>query len=105
MRHWTPAELKQALETGAPPLVLDVREPWEIELAALSPAVCIPMTQLPRRLDEVPTDATVVVLCHHGNRSLQVADFLERNGFSDVINLTGGIDAWSQDVDPGVPTY
>ncbi|MCX7228006.1 MAG: rhodanese-like domain-containing protein [Burkholderiales bacterium] len=87
------------------PLVLDVREPWEVATVALPGSVAIPMGQITTRADELDTARPVVCLCHHGMRSMQVAGYLERRGFSDVWNLTGGIDAWSRQVDPSSPTY
>ncbi|MFN7643094.1 MAG: rhodanese-like domain-containing protein [Burkholderiales bacterium] len=87
------------------PLVLDVREPWEVATVALPGSVAIPMGQITTRADELDTTRPVVCLCHHGMRSMQVAGYLERRGFSDVWNLTGGIDAWSRQVDPSSPTY
>ena len=95
------------------PLLLDVREPWEIALAAIRIEGCeslaIPMNEVPARLDALAAarDGTqpVVCICHHGMRSAQVVAFLERQGWADVYNLAGGIAAWSAQVDPGVPTY
>lgn len=100
----------QAQQTaGRQPVVLDVREPWEVALASVQahgvPVTCIPMQQVPNRLEELPSDQPVWVLCHHGMRSAQVASFLERCGFSEVYNVAGGIDAWALDVDPQVPRY
>jgi rhodanese-related sulfurtransferase len=90
-------------------LLLDVREPWEVERAALRlPAVAvrnIPVVRIPDALDELDASQSIVCICHHGVRSLQVVAFLERNGFESVYNLAGGIDAWSTQVDPGVPRY
>jgi len=101
----SPAELQRRLQGDAPPLVLDVREPWEVALARLPQSVHIPMGQIPDRLDELDRNDEIVVLCHHGARSRQVGAFLCQNGFRRVINLTGGIDAWSAVVDPGVTVY
>lgn len=101
----TPADVKDRLDGDGAPLLLDVREPWELSLAALPQAINIPMAQLPDRLDELDRGREIVVMCHHGSRSLQVAVFLKHNGFDSVFNLAGGIDAWSADVDPGVPLY
>jgi rhodanese-related sulfurtransferase len=101
----SPAELHQRLQSDTPPLVLDVREPWELALARLPMTVHIPMGQVPDRLDELDRDAEIVVMCHHGVRSRQVGAFLRQSGFARVINLTGGIDAWSADVDPDVIVY
>ncbi|HEY2928140.1 rhodanese-like domain-containing protein [Piscinibacter sp.] len=90
-------------------LLLDVREPWEVALAAIRvdgvDARHIPMSRIPERLDELDPSQSIVCICHHGVRSLQVVAFLERQGFESVYNLAGGIDAWSQQVDPGVPRY
>lgn len=101
----SPGELQQRLRSDTPPLVLDIREPWELALARLPMTIDIPMFQVPDRLDELDRAAEIVVMCHHGSRSRQVGAFLQQNGFRRVINLTGGIDAWSTDVDPGVIVY
>jgi len=94
---------------GTRTLLLDVREPWELALAALqlpgTTTLNIPMSQLPQRLDELDLSQPVVCICHHGVRSRQVVAFLERHGHESVYNLAGGIDAWSATVDPGVPRY
>jgi rhodanese-related sulfurtransferase len=87
------------------PILLDVREPWELALCRLADSVSVPLAALPSRLPELDPDAVTVVICHHGVRSSQAALFLERNGFSSVFNLAGGIDAWSHEVDPSLPTY
>jgi rhodanese-related sulfurtransferase len=95
------------------PLVLDVREPWEVQTASVKPVgftlLAIPMREVPARLAELQsshgTDQPIACLCHHGMRSLQVANYLAQSGFSEVVNLQGGIDAWSQQVDPSVPRY
>lgn len=106
MQHITPQELKSRLATdGAKPVVLDVREPWEVNVVALPGAKHIPMAQVPLRLSELDRDAEIVVLCHHGVRSMQVAYFLERQGYKNLLNLRGGINAWAQEVDPRMPRY
>ena len=91
------------------PLVLDVREPWELQTASVRAdgfeLVAIPMGELPARLGELDPARPVACLCHHGARSLRVAAFLEHHGFERLANITGGIDAWSHDNDPGVPRY
>ena len=93
----------------ARPLVLDVREPWERETASVEPRdfdlVAVPMNQVPARLAEIPQDRPVACLCHHGVRSLHVALFLAHHGYADVVNIAGGIEAWSRDHDPTVPLY
>lgn len=87
------------------PLLLDVREPWEWEAARIDGAQHIPMREVPARVGELDNARDVVAICHHGGRSQQVAMFLEKNGFSKVHNLQGGVDAWSRTVDPAVPLY
>ncbi|WP_179404363.1 rhodanese-like domain-containing protein [Burkholderia guangdongensis] len=89
----------------AKPVVLDVREPWEISTAQIAGSVTIPMQQIPARSEELDDEAEIVCVCHHGMRSAQVAMFLESRGFTKLYNLQGGIDAWSRDVDPSVPRY
>src|SRR6516162_7590382 len=100
-------ELSALLAAGEPVYLLDVRQPWEHDLAALPDSTLIPLDQLVARAGEVqpPQGATVVVYCHHGIRSLSGAALLQRLGFDDVASLAGGIDAWSLHVDPKVPRY
>ncbi len=105
MRALSPPEVQALLEAAPDTVVLDVREPWEIEAAHLEGTVNIPMSLVPVRLGELDRSRATVVICHHGGRSAQVAMFLEHRGFTDVINLSGGIDAWSALVDPSVPRY
>ncbi len=97
--------LRDLLGRGEMPTVLDVREPGEIQTAPFAGALTIPMGDIPSRIDEIPRDEPVVVLCHHGVRSARVASYLIGQGFTRVVNLTGGIDAWSLRVDPKVPRY
>ena len=85
--------------------LLDVREPHELAVAAIDESIHIPMAQIPDRLAELDPENTIVVMCHGGVRSMQVAGFLARQGFPNVINLDGGIDAWSREVDPEIPRY
>ncbi|MDQ2069610.1 rhodanese-like domain-containing protein [Natronospira bacteriovora] len=103
MRHLTPGQARDRLADGA--VLLDVREPVELELASLPDALHIPLARLPQHLDDLPRDRPLIVMCHHGVRSAMAADFLERSGFTDVSNLEGGIDAWSQTVDERIPRY
>jgi rhodanese-related sulfurtransferase len=102
--------LAEAQAARATPLiVLDVREPWEVAVAAIDlPGATMrwmPMREIPERLGELDAAQPVLCFCHHGARSAQVVAFLERAGFASAYNLAGGIDAWSRDVDPGVPRY
>jgi rhodanese-related sulfurtransferase len=87
------------------PLLLDVREPWEYEHCHLAGSLLMPMNAVPARLNELDADADVVVICHHGGRSMQVAMFLERSGFSSIYNLAGGVNAWAHDIDPAMRKY
>jgi rhodanese-related sulfurtransferase len=108
MQHISAPQLAQAIQAQASASelqLLDVRELWEIEIVSLPNATHIPMGEITARFEELNRDQTVVCICHHGVRSLQVGLFLERNGFDDVINLTGGIDAWTKLVDSSCPSY
>jgi rhodanese-related sulfurtransferase len=92
-------------ESRPKPVLLDVREKWEYDTCRIEGATLIPMNTIPARIDELDEEAPTVCICHHGARSMQVAAFLERNGFGKAINLTGGIHAWALQVDPAMPTY
>ena len=109
MRQLRVTELATLAESGARPQLLDVREPWEVALGRIelpdATALSIPMMQIPMRLAEIDRTQPVVCICHHGVRSAQVVDFLQRRGWADAYNLSGGIDAWSTLVDPAVPRY
>ncbi len=85
--------------------LLDVREAWEFDVAHIAGARLIPLAELPSRLRELDAARPVIVYCHHGVRSWHAACFLEQNGFAEVYNLAGGIDAWSRDADPDTPRY
>ncbi len=88
-----------------PPVLLDVREGWEFDTCRIPGSIQMVMHTVPARIDELDDAAQIVCICHHGARSMQVAAFLERNGFTQVSNLTGGVHAWATQVDPGMPTY
>jgi len=98
-------ELKARLDARDSLVLLDVREPEEVALASLPGAMHIPMNDVPARLHELDPTEEIVVFCHHGMRSASVAAFLAQRDFERVLNLTGGIDAWSLQVDPNVPRY
>ena len=102
-----PATVAKKLEDGEPVYLLDVREPWEHEHCRLENDVLIPLGELMDRIPEVevPSNATIVVYCHHGVRSLSGAAILEMNGFKDAYSLAGGIEAWSVLIDPKVLRY
>jgi len=88
------------------PLLLDVREPWEFQTASLPDSVLMPMGEIPSRAhQELDPDTPIVVLCHHGARSLSVTMWLRNQGFESVQSLAGGIDAWSRTIDPCIPRY
>jgi rhodanese-related sulfurtransferase len=115
MQSITPAQLDDWLQhagtqnPGVVPVVLDVREPWELQTASVKAAgfelVAMPMRSVPARYLELERDRPIACLCHHGARSAQVAHFLMQNGFTAVVNIHGGINAWSQQRDAGVPVY
>jgi len=100
-----PRQLKQRIDRGDVPLILDVREEQEVALAPFPGAVHIPMAEVPARLSELNAGREIVVVCHHGIRSAQVAGYLSSVGFERVLNLAGGTDAWSLSVDPALPRY
>lgn len=91
--------------SGEDVVLLDVREPEEVATAAVKGAVRIPMREVPARLAELDAEKPLVVMCHSGGRSRRVAEFLSGNGFRNVFNLKGGIDAWSTQIDSQVPRY
>lgn len=105
MRQLTVRELKQRLELGDPPVLLDVRESWELARCQLPGTTWIPMGQIVDRVNELGKEKEIVVVCHHGIRSWQVAKFLEHEGFANVANLSGGVDAWAKEIDPSMPLY
>ena len=106
----TPIELevydaKAALDRGEEVCLLDVREQSEYDFCRVDGSLLIPMSQMRERAEEVPKDKQVLVMCHHGVRSMQVVRYLRTKGWSRITNISGGIDAWSQQVDPKVPRY
>ncbi|HXM81916.1 MAG TPA: rhodanese-like domain-containing protein [Burkholderiales bacterium] len=107
MQQISPSNLSAWLADAgrARPVLLDVREPWEYQTARIEGSTHVPMREVPARVAELDPDKEVVVICHHGGRSLQVALFLEKQGFAHVHNLVGGVDAWARTVDPAVPVY
>jgi rhodanese-related sulfurtransferase len=102
----TPQAYAQLRQQPNSPVLLDVREPWETQTAALSNATLMPMGDVPSRAHaELDPDAPIVVMCHHGARSLNVALWLRDQGFTHAQSLAGGIDAWSRTIDPEIPRY
>lgn len=102
----TPEEVKSKLDTKEPFTLLDVREPWEFETARIGSAKLMPMGDVPSRAhQELDPEEQVVVVCHHGVRSMNVTVWLRQQGFEKAQSMRGGIDSWSRRVDPTVPTY
>ena len=91
--------------TGTAPELIDVREPWEFETCCIEGSINIPLSVIVRDKDKLDRLTEKVIICHHGLRSRQVAQYLESNGFKAVINLEGGIDLWARTVDPDMPQY
>ena len=105
IKEMSPAEFVAWRSDGGNPVLLDVREEWELGIARVEGAVHIPMGDVPARLGELDPAREVVVLCRSGGRSAQVARYLQQHGFSSVWNLAGGILAWAQQVDPDLTPY
>lgn len=87
------------------PMLLDVRESWEFQTCHIDGAITMPMNTIPDRLSELDVTKPIVCICHHGVRSMQVVLFLEKYGFTQVSNLSGGVHAWAEQVDDSMPTY
>ena len=100
----TVQELKQRIDQGEAPVVIEVREPFEYQICNIG-ARLIPMNEVPARLDEIPRDREVIIQCKSGGRSQRVAEFLQQSGYTNVANLSGGILAWAATIDPTMPTY
>lgn len=100
-----PTELRDLLAAKQPVVVVDVRQPWEHQIARIKGSTLIPLNELPQRLGDLDPQAEIVTYCHHGGRSLQAARFLQASGFRKVRSLAGGIEAWSVQVDPAVERY
>lgn len=106
MQHISVNDLHQQLESEqAAPVLIDVREPWEFERCHIAGSQLIPMRKIPETVDKLNPDQQTVVICHTGMRSHQVCLFLEHSGFSQVLNLTGGVHAWARQIDNTMETY
>ncbi len=101
----SPHELKRRMDTGEPFELIDVREPFEYEIARIDGAKLIPLGEIAERLDELQREQPIIVHCHSGKRSAQAVGLLQQRGFAKVYNLEGGIDAWSEQIDSNVPKY
>ncbi len=97
-------DLKRALDEGSA-TVVDVREPWEADVAKIEGALLVPLSVFAAQAQELPRDKPILIHCHHGGRSMQATQWLRRNGYDRVSNVAGGIDAWSREIDPAVPRY
>ncbi|MDB5368046.1 MAG: sulfurtransferase [Rhodospirillales bacterium] len=98
-------ELKRRRDAGEAMSIIDVREPWEVAIAAIPGSVNVPLAQLEARAAEIPNEGAVVVVCHHGGRSAHATTWLRGQGFASAVNLDGGVDAWARNVDPSMPRY
>ncbi|ORU94154.1 MAG: rhodanese [Cycloclasticus sp. symbiont of Bathymodiolus heckerae] len=106
MHTITPIQLHDLINSAEDtPFLLDVREPNEFEYCHITGSQLMPMHSIPANIDQLPKNRPIVTICHHGMRSMQVAQFLLQNEFSDITNLTGGVHAWAQSVDSSMPTY
>lgn len=108
--QFRPSDLSAWLAQAGPnPVVLDVREPNELQIASVKAdgftLLTIPMHSVPARLAELDPQQPIACLCHHGGRSMQVAQFLAQHGYENVANIAGGIHAWSAELDPSIATY
>jgi rhodanese-related sulfurtransferase len=101
----TSEDVKSKLDRGDQLTLLDCREPWEYKTARIEGATNIPMGDIPARIQELDPDKHIVVICHHGVRSMNVTTWLRQQGFERVQSMAGGIDRWSRTVDSKVPTY
>lgn len=105
--HLGPAELYRwrGDPSRPPPVLIDVREPWEFEYCRIDGSLSIPLGQLAARIDEVPAGLPLVMVCHHGHRSFHAAAMLRHAGFTQVHNLRGGVEEWAAEVEPGMKRY
>lgn len=101
----TPSDMKLRLDRGEKLLLVDVREPWEFEICRIQGAKLIPMGSIPANLQALDADEDAICYCHHGMRSLDVAVWLRGQGVERAKSLSGGIERWSLEIDPGVPRY
>ena len=105
VKHLSALELKDKIQKNEKLFLLDVREQSEFQYTHIANSVLIPLNQLPTRLSELNTEDEIIVICHHGMRSQQAANYLDHSGYKNIANLTGGIDAWSCNCDNTVRRY
>ncbi len=101
----SPAEVAEAMQGDSELVLLDCREADELRVAAIAGAVHVPMQEIPNRLDSLERQKPLIVFCHRGMRSRRVAEFLRGRGFANARSMSGGIAAWSRQIDPSVPQY
>src|SRR5690606_27966201 len=102
----TVAEVKQRRDSAPDrTTIIDVREPYELEICQIEDAEHIPMRRIPESVDSLPRDKHLLILCHSGGRSRRVTEFLRARGFKAVSNIAGGIDAWAEEIEPGMRRY
>ncbi len=105
MQTITSVELKTKLDSGEQPVLLDVREAWEYALCSIEGSINISMANIEQMLSELKANDETIVICHHGMRSFQVGNYLEGNGFTQIANLEGGVDAWAKTIDAEMAQY
>lgn len=106
MRHFNPTQLHEYLaRCNEQPLLLDVREPWEFEYCNIKDSILIPMGELASQVDELDPLRETIMICHHGIRSRQMGYYMEQAGFTDIVNLDGGVEQWARDVDNSMKRY
>ena len=105
MKTILPGELKQRLDAGDKPILLDVREPWEFSICKIEGSVNISMSEPEKLINKLNANDEIIAICHHGMRSFQVCNYLESNAFNKVLNLDGGIDSWAKTIDTDMAQY
>ncbi len=105
LKSLSPAAVKKILDDEKNIRLIDVREEWEYKLARIENSELMPLSNFHTHIKNLSPEEKIVLYCHHGNRSFAVGTFLMQNGFSDVINLRGGINAWSEELDSSIPQY
>lgn len=106
MQEFSALQVHEYIQSqSAAPLLLDVREPWEYQICHIDGSQLIPMNQIPNKLSEFSPEQEMIIICHHGIRSRMVANYLVNNGFTKIINLTGGVAAWAEQVDSQMAVY
>lgn len=102
----TPTALKERLAQGDTTItIIDVRQPWEVDICRVANALNIPMDDIPDSLDQLPREGTIVFMCHSGQRSAAVTNWLRMQGYTNILNMAGGIDRWAREVDPSMRRY